>query len=158
MGITVIGVTHPEQVGEIPGGTTVIVLADDGTHAEAFLDTDLGAHQLVVRASGRGSAFFAVADKARELGASRVFFGGFRDLPTDEDPVLVLDSPSLIAFNAPFGERMYDWIRPANAYRDGLDAWLTDHAVCAGLRVMKTQVPWNPLRTDVVRMRRKLTA
>ncbi|MFI6095354.1 hypothetical protein ACIA8G_07380 [Lentzea sp. NPDC051213] len=160
MGITVIGITHPEQVGVLPGGTNVIVLADDGTHSDHFLDTDFGAHQLVVRAFGHGSAFFAVADKARELGASRVLFGGFRELATEEDPVLVFDSPGLIAFNAPFAERMSGWARPASAYRDGLKTWLTTHAVRAGLRVVAagTQAPWNPLRTDEVPMRRKLTA
>jgi len=164
VGITVIGVTHPEQVGALPGGTNVIVLADDGTYADDFLDTDFGAHQLVVRAFGHGSAFFGVADKARELGASRVFFGGFWELPkisvtAEEDPVLAFDSPGLIAFNAPFGDVMRDWTRPASAYGDGLNGWLTTHAVRAGLRVVaETRAPWNPLRTDAVPTRRKLTA
>ncbi len=159
MGITVIGITHPGQVGELPGGTNVLVLADDGTYTDEFLDTDFGAHQLVVRARGHGSAFFAVADKARELGASRVFFGGFQELATEADPVLVLDSPGVIAFNAPFGERMSDWIRPAARVPRRPDRWLTANAVREGLRVVaETQAPWNPLRTDAVPMRRKLTA
>ncbi len=135
MGITVIGITHPGQVGALPGGTNVLVLADDGTYADEFLDTDFRAHQLVVRAHGRGSAFFGVADKARELGANRVLFGGFRDVATEEDPTLVLDD--LIAFNAPFAERMNDWVRPASAYGDGLVTWLTENAARAGLRVVQ---------------------
>jgi hypothetical protein len=135
VGITVIGITHPGQVGELPGGTNVLVLADDGTYADEFLDTDFRAHQLVVRAHGRGSAFFGVADKARELGANRVLFGGFRDVATEEDPTLVLDD--LIAFNAPFAERMNDWVRPASAYGDGLVTWLTENAARAGLRVVQ---------------------
>jgi hypothetical protein len=135
VGITVIGITHPGQVGALPGGTNVLVLADDGTYADEFLDTDFRAHQLVVRAHGRGSAFFGVADKARELGANRVLFGGFRDVATEEDPTLVLDD--LIAFNAPFAERMNDWVRPASAYGDGLVTWLTENAARAGLRVVQ---------------------
>ncbi|NKE59184.1 hypothetical protein FXN61_21140 [Lentzea sp. PSKA42] len=135
MGITVIGITHPGQVGALPGGTNVLVLADDGTYADEFLDTDFRAHQLVVRAHGRGSAFFGVADKARELGANRVLFGGFRDVATEEDPTLVLDD--VIAFNAPFAERMNDWVRPASAYGDGLVTWLTENAARAGLRVVQ---------------------
>ncbi|SER63158.1 hypothetical protein SAMN05216188_113160 [Lentzea xinjiangensis] len=145
MGITVIGITHPGHAGALPGGTTVLVLADDGTHADEFLDTDFRAHQLVVRAHGRGSAFFAVADKALELGASRVLFGDFRDgapdLATEEDPVLVLDSPRLIAFNASFAGRMCAWPRPASAYGDGLDTWLTGNAAKAGLRVVQPACP-----------------
>ena len=156
VGINVIGVTHPDQVGALPGGTNVLVLADDGTCADEFLDTDFRAHQLVVRAHGRGSAFFGVADIARELGASRVLFGGFRDVATGEDPVLVLGD--VIAFNASFAQRMYDWIRPASAYGDGLVTWLTENAARAGLRVVRPQSTWNPLRTDAVPMRRKLTA
>ncbi|MEU0885904.1 hypothetical protein ABZ345_45635 [Lentzea sp. NPDC005914] len=136
MGINVIGVTHPGQVGELPGGTNVLVLADDGTYADEFLDTDFRAHQLVVRAHGRGSAFFGVADKARELGASRVLFGGFRDVATEEDPVLVLDD-DLIAFNASFGEHLNNWARPASAYGDGLVTWLTENASRAGLRILQ---------------------
>ncbi|MET9629862.1 hypothetical protein ABZX92_20600 [Lentzea sp. NPDC006480] len=135
MGINVIGITHPGQVGALPDGTNVLVLADDGTYADEFLDTDFRAHQLVVRAHGRGSAFFGVADKARELGASRVLFGGFRDVATEEDPTLVLDD--VIAFNSSFARRMYDWIRPASAYGDGLVTWLTENAVRAGLRVVE---------------------
>ena len=135
MGITVIGITHPGQVGALPGGTNVLVLADDGTYADEFLDADFRAHQLVVRAHGRGSAFFGVADKARELGASRVFFGGFRDVSAEEDPTLVLDD--VIAFNAPFARRMDKWVRPASAYGDGLVTWLTENAVRAGLRVVQ---------------------
>jgi hypothetical protein len=140
VGITVIGITHPGQVGALPGGTNVLVLADDGTYADEFLDTDFGAHQLVVRAHGRGSAFFGVADKARELGASRVLFGGFRDVATEEDPVLVLDD-DLIAFNASFGRRMDNWARPASAYGDGLVTWLTENAARAGLRVVQPCLP-----------------
>ncbi|WP_143467206.1 hypothetical protein [Lentzea kentuckyensis] len=161
MGINVIGVTHPRQVGALPGGTNVLVLADDGTCADEFLDTDFRAHQLVVRAHGHGSAFFGVADIARELGASRVLFGGFRDVPqmnvtAEEDPVLVLGD--VIAFNSSFAQRMHDWIRPASAYGDGLVTWLTENAAKAGLRVLRPQPTWNPLRTDAVPMRRKLTA
>ena len=136
MGINVIGVTHPGQVGELPGGTNVLVLADDGTYADEFLDADLRAHQLVVRAHGRGSAFFGVADKARELGADRVLFGGFRDVATEEDPVLVLED-DLIAFNASFGEHLSNWARPASAYGDGLVTWLTENALRAGIRVLQ---------------------
>jgi hypothetical protein len=156
VGINVIGVTHPRQVGALPGGTNVLVLADDGTYADEFLDTDFRAHQLVVRAHGRGSAFFGVADKARELGASRVLFGGFRDVTTEEDPVLVLGD--VIAFNASFAQRLHDWVRPASAYGDGLVTWLTENAAIAGLRVVRPRATWNPLRTDEVPMRRKLTA
>jgi hypothetical protein len=139
VGITVIGITHPGQVGALPRGTNVLVLADDGTYADEFLDTDFHAHQLVVRAHGRGSAFFGVADKARELGAARVLFGGFldaaADIVTEEDPVLVLDD--LIGFNASFARRMDDWIRPASAYGDGLVTWLTENAARAGLPVVQ---------------------
>ena len=140
MGINVIGVTHPGQVGELPDGTNVLVLADDGRYADEFLEADLRAHQLVVRAHGRGSAFFGVADKARELGASRVLFGGFRDVATEEDPVLVLDD-DLIAFNASFGRCMNTWVRPASAYGDGLVTWLTENAARAGLRVVQPARP-----------------
>ncbi len=162
MGITVIGITHPGQVGALPGGTNVLVLADDGTHADEFLDTDFHAHQLVVRARGRGSAFFGVADKARELGASRVLFGGFRngapDAVAGEDPALVLDSPGLIAFNSSFAGHMADWVRPASAYGDGIVTWLTRNSARAGLRVVRADLRHDPLRTDEIALMRKLTA
>ncbi|MFD5829496.1 hypothetical protein [Lentzea sp. NPDC060358] len=162
MGITVIGITHPRQAGALPDGTTVLVLADDGSCAEEFLDADFRAHQLVVRAHGRGSAFFGVADKARELGADRVLFGDFQDGAPDftagEDPVLVLGSPDRIAFTASFGERMADWVRPASAYGDGLVPWLVQHCARAGIPVVRGGVDWNPLRTDEIASLRKLTA
>lgn len=157
MGINVIGITHLGQVGVLPGGTNVLVLADDGTYADEFLDTDFRAHQLVVRTHGRGSAFFGVADKARELGADRVLFGGFQDVVTGEDPTLVLGE--VIAFNASFARHMHDWVRPASAYGDGLVTWLTENAARAGLHVVtELPVPRNPLRTDEGAARRKLTA
>ena len=112
MGITVIGITHPGQVGALPGGTNVLVLADDGTYADEFLDTDFGAHQLVVRAHGHGSAFFGVADKARELGAESDLLRWFpepqpfrhRSRTRCSSSELAPGGP--IAFNAPFGEWM----------------------------------------------------
>lgn len=152
MGITVIGITHPGHVGALPGGTTVLVLADDGTYAEQFLETDHRAHQLVVRAQGRGSAFFGVADTAREWGADRVLFGDLRDgapdVATGEDPVLVLGSPGLIAFNAAFGERLAEWPRTAYAYGDGLVPWLVQNCSRAGLTVVRGLADRTPLRTD----------
>ncbi|MGZ3144078.1 hypothetical protein ACVDFE_19220 [Lentzea chajnantorensis] len=161
MGITVIGITHPDQVGALPGGTNVLVLADDGTCADEFLDTDFGAHQLVVRASGRGSAFFAVADKAREVGADRVLFGGVHETATGfvtgEDPVLVLGvrpPGGPIALNAAFGRWLDRWPRPASAYLGDVDHWLAANALCEGLRV--ELVSWRMEPT--VPMRRKLTA
>ncbi|HEX7306016.1 hypothetical protein [Lentzea sp.] len=162
MGITVIGITHPDHVGALPGGTTVLVLADDGTCAEQFLDADFRAHQFAVRAHGRGSAFFGVADKARELGADQVLFGDFRDgapdLVTGEDPVLLLGSPGLVAFNAAFGEHLAEWVRPASAYGDGLVTWLVQNCARAGIAVVRGGVGWNPLRTDEITSLRKLTA
>ncbi|MGW6447524.1 hypothetical protein [Lentzea sp. NPDC055074] len=161
MGINVIGITHPGQVGVLPGGTNVLVLADDGTYADEFLDADLRAHQFVVRAHGRGSAFFGVADKARELGADRVLFGGVHDtaasLATGEDPVLVLGvrpPGGPIVCNAAFLERLAHWPRPASAYRGDVDHWLAQHALREGLRV--ELVSWTMEPT--VPMRRKLTA
>jgi hypothetical protein len=161
VGITVIGITHPGQIGELPGGTNVLVLADDGTYADEFLDTDFGAHQLVVRAHGRGSAFFGVADKARELGADRILFGGMHDtaasFATGEDPVLVLGvrpPGGPIAFNAAFGEWLARWPRPASAYFGDVDHWLAENALREGLRV--ELVSW--LMDPTVAMRRKLTA
>ncbi|WP_235922162.1 glycosyltransferase family 2 protein [Lentzea tibetensis] len=62
-----------------PNRTNVIVLADNGSTdgtADRFLDADLHAHQIVVRSTaagtGKGTNVFAIADKARELGADRV--------------------------------------------------------------------------------------
>lgn len=161
MGITVIGITHPGQVGALPGGTNVLVLADDGTYADEFLETDFGAHQLVVRAHGRGSAFFAVADKARELGADRILFGGVHDIAASftagEDPVLVLGvrpPGGPIACNAAFIEWLARWPRPARAYLGDVDHWLAENALREGLRV--ELVSW--LMEPTVPMRRKLTA
>ncbi|MFD4674324.1 hypothetical protein ACFWNN_31705 [Lentzea sp. NPDC058450] len=161
MGINVIGITHPGQVGALPGGTNVLVLADDGTYADEFLDTDFHAHQLVVRAHGRGSAFFAVADKARELGADRVLFGGVHataaSLAAGEDPVLVLGvrpPGGPIACNAAFLEELAQWPRPARAYQGDVDHWLAENALREGLRV--ELVSW--LMESTVPMRRKLTA
>lgn len=160
MGITVIGITHPGQVGALPDGTNVLVLADDGTFAEEFLDTDFGAHQLVVRAFGRGSAFFGVADKARELGADRILFGGAHDtaasFTTGEDPVLVLGvrpPGGPIACNAAFLEWLDRWPRPARAYHGDVDHWLAENALREGLRV--ELVSW---LMEPVAMRRRLTA
>ncbi|SDH07047.1 hypothetical protein SAMN05216553_115136 [Lentzea fradiae] len=162
MGITVIGITHPGHAGELPGGTNVLVLADDGTYAEQFLETDFRAHQLLVRAHGRGSAFFGVADLAREWGADRVLFGDLRegapDVATGEGPVLVLASPGLIAFNASFGEHLAQWPRPASAYGDGLVTWLVRSSAAAGLPVVRGLADRTPLRTDGPGSLRKLTA
>ncbi|MFD9704591.1 hypothetical protein [Lentzea sp. NPDC059081] len=160
MGITVIGITHPGQVGALPDGTNVLVLADDGTYAEEFLEADFRAHQLVVRAHGRGSAFFGVADTAREWGADRVLFGGFRRGAPEagEDPVLALDPAGGIAFNSSFAGHLAEWVRPANAYGDGIVTWLVQNCVRTGIRVARGDVGWNPLRTDDVPSLRKLTA
>lgn len=139
----------------------MLVLADDGSHTDEFLDTDFGAHQLVVRASGRGSAFFAVADKARELGADRILFGGAHDIAasfvTGEDPVLVLGvrpPGGPIACNAGFSEWLDRWPRPASAYQGDVDHWLAANALREGLRV--ELVSW--LMEPSVPMRRKLSA
>ena len=161
MGINVIGITRPDQVGEFPGGTNVLVLADDGTFADEFLEADHGAHQLVVRSFGRGSAFFGVADKARELGADRVLFGGAHDtaasFTTGEDPVLVLGvrpPGGPIACTAAFLDWLDRWPRPANAYHGDVDHWLAANALREGLRV--ELVSWRMEPT--VPLRRKLTA
>ncbi|ANZ39374.1 hypothetical protein BBK82_28295 [Lentzea guizhouensis] len=161
MGITVIGITHPGQVGALPDGTNVLVLADDGTYADEFLDTDFGAHQFVVRAFGRGSAFFGVVDKARELGAERILFGGANDsaaaFATGEDPVLVLGvrpPGGPIALNAAFAQWLDRWPRPANAYHGDVDHWLAANALREGLRVELVSWRMDP----TVPMRRKLTA
>lgn len=161
VGITVIGITHPGQVGALPGGTNVLVLADDGTFADEFLEADHGAHQLVVRSFGRGSAFFGVADKARELGADRVLFGGAHDtaasFTTGEDPVLVLGvrpPGGPIACTAAFLDWLDRWPRPANAYHGDVDHWLAANALREGLRV--ELVSWRMEPT--VPLRRKLTA
>jgi glucosylglycerate synthase len=79
---TVAGVARAADAGlrqAFPNRTNVIVLADNGSTdgtADRFLDEDLDAHQIVVRSgaegTGKGTNVFAIADKARELGADRV--------------------------------------------------------------------------------------